>query len=117
LVCYHAFKAPLIREPPKVPLPDPNHHPAWFGEFWIKYPLSQTLCPTHYGHFFKAKTEFCIILNRVATELFDKQGGKITQCPPKTVAGFAQQFKAWYLSLPDPLTPKKIVFPSQLKIQ
>lgn len=114
--CYHFYKTPLMMEPPKVPLPNPKQYPAWYGEFWIKYPLSQTLFPMHYGHFFKAKSEFCVILNRVAIKFFG-QGGKATECPPKIVAGFTQDFTAWRLSLPDPLTPKKIVFPSQLKLQ
>jgi len=71
----------------------------------------------HYGQLFKAKSEFCIILNRIAIEFFSKVGGKATQCPPKTVANFAREFTAWHFSLPDPLKPKKIVFPSQLKLQ
>jgi hypothetical protein len=107
----------LIRETPKVPLPDPKQNPAWYGEFWLKYPLSQTLCSTHFGHLFKAKAEFCVILNRIVVEIFGKEGGKVTQCPPKIVANFARDFTAWHFSLPDPLTPKKIVFPSQFKLQ
>ena len=118
LFSYHFFKAPLIREPPRTPLPDPKQNIAWYGEFWLKYPLNQTLSPMYYGHLFKAKCEFCVIINRVATELFGKGGGgKATQCHSKTLARLARDFTSWYSLLPGPLRPERIVFPSQFKLQ
>jgi len=111
--------APLIKEPPKISLPDPQVNPAWYGEFWVKYPLNQTLYPMHFGHLFKARFEFAVIVNRISLKFFDHKGGKdkAAQSSHKTVTGFIRDFTAWYTSLPDPLTPKKIVFPSQISLQ
>lgn len=107
----------MIKESPKAPLPDVKQNPSWYGEFWLKYPLSQTLIPMHNGQLFKARSELCIILNRVAIELFGKEGVKVTQSSSKPVANFVRDFLAWQYSLPDPLRPKNIVFPSQFKLQ
>ena len=117
--CYHILAAPLIKEPPKASLPDPQENPAWYGEFWIKYSLNQTLYPMDFGYVFKAASEFCVIINRISLEFFDHKGGKGEAAQPshKTVTDFIGDCTAWYTSLPDPLTPKKIVFPSQLTLQ
>jgi hypothetical protein len=129
LRCYHYLAVPLIREPPKIPLPDPEENPAWYGEFWIKYPLNQTLYPMYYGQVFKARSEFCAIVNRISLGLFDREGkegkeceegeevGKAAQPSLKNVVGFIGDFTAWYVSLPEPLTAKRIVFPSQISLQ
>jgi hypothetical protein len=70
-----------------------------------------------YGHIFKARSEFCVILNRISIKFFNNEGGKAAQSSRKTVADFVGDLTAWYFSLPDPLTPKNIVFPSQIKLQ
>jgi hypothetical protein len=71
----------------------------------------------HYGHVFKARSEFCVILNRISLKILDKKGGKAAQSSRETVVNLIRDFTAWYVSLPDPLSPKKIVFPSQIGIQ
>lgn len=116
LRCYYFLVTPLIKEPPRARLPDPEQNPAWYGELWIKYPLVQTLFPMHYGYLFKARSELSVIINRIALELFDKEGGKAAQSSRKIAAGFVRDLKAWHFSLPDPLTPKEVVFPSQFKL-
>jgi len=116
LNCYHLLIAPLIKEPPKTHLPDPGKNPAWYGEFWIRYPLNEKLYPMDYGHIFKARCEFCVIINRVSLKFFDEKGGKAAQSR-EAVTDFVEDFTAWYHSLPDPLTPKKLVFPSQINLQ
>jgi hypothetical protein len=70
-----------------------------------------------YGCLFKARSEFCAILNRISLKFFDKEGGKAAQASRKTITDFVGNLTAWYLSLPDPLMPKKIVFPSQINLQ
>jgi hypothetical protein len=69
-----------------------------------------------FGHGFKALSEFCVILNRASLGVFDEDG-KATQLSRKTVVGLIRDITAWYSSLPDPLTPKKMVFPSQISLQ
>jgi hypothetical protein len=109
--------APLIKESPKTPLPNPKQNPAWYGELWIKYPLNQTLYPLGNGYLFKARSEFSIILNRISLKFFDNEDGFAAQPTREIVADFARDFAVWYFSLPDPLTPKNIVFPSQIVLQ
>lgn len=70
-----------------------------------------------YRHILKARSDFCVILNRVSLKFFDKKDGKTTQPSHKTVADFVVDFTTWYYSLPDTLTPKKIVFQSQICLQ
>ena len=70
-----------------------------------------------YRHTFKARCDFCVILNRVSLKFFDKKDGKATQSSRNTVADFIVDFTTWYYSLPDPLTPKKIVFQAQICLQ
>jgi hypothetical protein len=74
------------------------------------------LYPVDYCYLFKANSDFCVILNRVSLKFFG-EGGNSAQSSRKTVAGFVGDLTAWYFSLPDPLTPKRIVFPSQIKLQ
>lgn len=71
----------------------------------------------HYGYTFKARSEFCIILNRLALKFFDSEGGFGVQPPRKMVADIVGDFAEWYFALPEPLTPKEIVFPSQITLQ
>ena len=108
---------PLIKEPPDVDLPDPEQYSGWYGETWIKYPLNQTLCPVQFGQLFKAKAEFCVILNRLGSNLFKDDKISATGLSTKETTDFANEFSTWYAALPSPLTPENIVFPAQLKLQ
>ncbi len=79
------------------------------------YPLSQSLFPTHHGHFLKAKAEFWTIINDVALATFSHRHStyKLTV---GEVFRFCERLKAWLRDLPEPLTPRKIVLPHQLKL-
>jgi hypothetical protein len=117
LLCYHLMIPPLIKDIPKTPLPDPNEDPGWYGEFSVRYPLSQTICSIDYGRVFKARNEVSIIINRLACHLFDEDVHVVSGCSPKRFADFAMELMTWYSSLPVQLTPARVVFPSQLKLQ
>ena|SRR5579871_504066 len=117
ITCYHLLMPPLIKEPPKRPLPDSEENLTWYGEFWIRYPLNETLYPMDYRYTFRARCEFSVILNRVSLKFFDNKVEKATKPSRKTVTEFIADFTTWYYSLPDPLTPKKIVFQSQICVQ
>ncbi|KAF2096473.1 nitrate assimilation regulatory protein nirA [Rhizodiscina lignyota] len=114
--CYHFCLPPLIKDPPKAALPDPDLDPGWYGEFWVQYPLNETPCPMHYGHFFKAKQEIVTICHSIATVMFDKDTGQAAQSSPQLIGNFALELRGWFASLPASLTPTNIVFPSHLKL-
>ncbi|OAA35696.1 Zn(2)-C6 fungal-type DNA-binding domain protein [Metarhizium rileyi] len=114
LMCFHYFKPPLVEKPPAI-LPHPKDVPAWYGETWLKYPLSSTLFPSNSGDVFKARAEFAMIQNDVARRLFASPASA-SQLSAVEVAGFYYRFKSWYDSLPEALSPQRAVLPSHLKV-
>ncbi|KAF4977105.1 hypothetical protein FDECE_18393 [Fusarium decemcellulare] len=115
LVSYILFRPPLIATPPEFPLPDPTLCPQWYGDFWIKYPLDRMPTTAHHGHDFKARAELMTIMNEIAVEYFSgirpREGRSM-----KTILKLYAKLKAWHDTLPEPLTVKRIVLPSQLKL-
>lgn len=113
---YYFFREPLLREPPEMPLPDPNEGTSWYGEFYLEYPLSTTAFPAHHAHTVKGIASLRAILGDIACRAF--RNGKKVHC---LTWDEAMQYKArldkWFEDLPEPLTPKRIVFPWHLKIQ
>jgi hypothetical protein len=110
--------APLLQTPPKNPLPDHQRDPNWYGEIWLKYPSSSVLVPLKCSHTFKAKVEFSIILNEAVIQAYgDENNDKVIQCGARRIINVVERLDNWYRSLPDPLLPSNIVFPSQLKLQ
>jgi hypothetical protein len=85
-----------------------------YGELWLRYPLNPTLFPVHFGHVFKARSEFCVILNDADKMLFPKAESSFTA---KDVVGLYMRFTKWHVNLPDVLKPRNIVLTSHLKLQ
>ncbi len=112
---FHYVQKPLVSEPPKISLPDPLEQPQSYGELWVRYPLSQPLFPTYHGLLFKAKADFWTIINEISLLISSPH-----RSPSKLTLGeifqFYERLKAWFHNLPEPLSPKKIVFPHQLKM-
>jgi len=111
--------APLIRETPKNPLPDPKEDPSWYGETRVRYPSSQALVSLNHGYGFKAKAELAIIMNSLGSRLFGRKDDPEDPAPAstETVLEYINKMNDWFVSLPPCLTAAEIVFPSQLKIQ
>ncbi|WAO93270.1 Zn(2)-C6 fungal-type domain-containing protein [Fusarium falciforme] len=84
---YHFMHSPTLKYPPRVALPDPLRDPRWYGEVWLKYPLETTLFPTHFGQFFKARSN-----------------------------AFHTRFRNWQYGLPDCLKPRFIVHPGHFNL-
>lgn len=112
----HFFQAPLIRDPPSTPLPDPAEDPSWYGEIWAKYPTSETLIPASHGYVFRAITGLRQIANDMACIMFEGTTAirSLTSCE---IVGFHCKLDEWYSQLPEALTPKRTVLPCQLKMQ
>ncbi|KAF5596564.1 nitrate assimilation regulatory nirA [Fusarium pseudocircinatum] len=108
---------PLLKTPPKTPLPDPDRDPGWFGEIWLKYPSSSTLVPLKIGLVFKAKMTFRVVLNEAMLEVGkDSTDSYLRQDGGRKIIEITERLDTWYKSMPEPLSPMKIVSPSQLKI-
>lgn len=109
------MQPPPLREPPKAPLPDPLAQPQWYAELWVRYPLGQSPLPTHHGLLFKAKADFWAILNDASLLTFSHHRPPSKLSVVQTLE-FYNRLIAWRQNLPEPLTPKKIVLPHQLKL-
>ncbi|KAK4155533.1 hypothetical protein C8A00DRAFT_13446 [Chaetomidium leptoderma] len=115
LCSYHYLQPPPTREPPKTPLPNPLEQPNWYGELWVRYPSSQSRLPTYHGLLFKAKADFWTILNEVSLLTFSRHRAP-AKLSVNQILQFYNRLIAWQQNLPEPLTPRKIVLPHQLKL-
>ncbi|KAF5716035.1 nitrate assimilation regulatory nirA [Fusarium mundagurra] len=114
---YQFMTQPLLKTPPKTSLPDPDRDPDWYGEIWLKYPSSSTLVPLRTGLVFRAKMSFSIVLNEVMLEIQeDSTDSYLFKHGGKKILEIAEVLDTWYKDMPEPLSPTKIVSPSQLKI-
>lgn len=112
LVGFSFMHAPLLKTPPVEPLPDPLEDPEWFGEIWVKYPSSQSLSPSSFGHVFHAKSQFRIIMNEFCEAAYSKDS-TITL---EQAYQLRSRLITWYLGLPASLCAKTIVLPAQLQL-
>jgi hypothetical protein len=116
VVTHYYFRVPFIVEPPRSPLPDPEENPAWYGELVLKYPQSPVMFATNFGRTIKRLADLRVILNTLSTSAFDNQKSPKGLTTQQAVS-YIQQLENWYLNLPEPLSPSKIVLPAQLKLQ
>lgn len=106
----------MLSEPPQVPLPDPARNPSWFGEFWLRYPRSETLYPIHFGYLFNTMSDMRILINDLATTFFDIR--RSTPAPQIAVLQqHCQSLEGWYRDIPEVLNVANIKFPWELKLQ
>ncbi|KAM5528913.1 C6 transcription factor [Fusarium oxysporum f. sp. phaseoli] len=109
--------APLLRTPPHSPLPDPDLNPDWYSEIWLKYPSTSVLVPMQYRYTFKARVDFSLILNAAMLQASTNESdNQVVQNGAGRIIETIEKLEAWYRTLPDPLLPSYIVFPSQLKL-
>ena len=104
---------PVLDKPPVDALPDPDQDPHFYGEIWFRYPFSPTLLPLYFGHIFKAKCEFRIIMQRFCTAAYT-QGVEVSV---ELAYELYAQLDCWYNHLPEPLQAKKAVLPAHLQLQ
>ncbi|KAK2608972.1 hypothetical protein QQS21_002452 [Conoideocrella luteorostrata] len=111
LHCYVMFDETVIKNPPNITLPDPSVDPDWYGQIWVKYPLSPRPVSTHFEHLFKACADIRIIMNDICLQCFRKPASsrKVTL---EQALQFRTRLKNWQKDLPGPLTPERIVYPS-----
>ncbi|KAG7425123.1 Nitrogen assimilation transcription factor nirA [Fusarium oxysporum f. sp. raphani] len=109
--------APMLRTPPQSPLPDPDRDPDWYSEIWLKYPSTSVLVPMQYRYTFKAKVEFSLVLNTAMLQAYTSESdNQVVRSGTGRIIETVEKLEAWYRTLPGPLLPSNIVFPSQLKL-
>jgi hypothetical protein len=71
-----------------------------------------------YRYTFKARVEFSLILNAAMPQASTNESdNQLVQSGTERIIEAIEKLEAWYRTLPDPLLPSNIVFPSQLKLQ
>ena len=105
--------APLLRDPPDWPLPDPSKETEWYGEIWVKYPLSNCLLPSYFGQVFTARSRFRVIMNEACQAAYSS-GSEMTIDKANKLFS---QLQGWYNGLSGSLVPKMIVLPGHLQLQ
>ncbi|OTA95752.1 hypothetical protein M434DRAFT_393609 [Hypoxylon sp. CO27-5] len=111
---FYFSRRPYVKDPPAYPLPDPLLDPGFYGEVWIRYPLGQRLYPTNLGCIIKSNFELRKLMNDMAAELFEDD--KPCHMSVEKALECKSRLDAWFVGLPDPLTPTKVVLPDHIKI-
>lgn len=106
---------PLLKEPPIYPLPDPSENALWYGEVWLKYPLSRSLVPSNFGQMYKAKSQFRVIMNEFCQMAFIQ--GQESMVTIDLANKFLYKLINWFNGLPKSLLPRTIALPGQLQLQ
>ncbi|KAK0730418.1 hypothetical protein B0H67DRAFT_32036 [Lasiosphaeris hirsuta] len=116
LMCYHYFRLPPMRDPPESTLPDPAEEPEWYGEGFVRYPLTpEPRLPTYHPLFFKAKTDLYLIVNEYSLFAYGRHNPQ-QPLAPRRVLWFYNRLVAWFKGLPEPLSPRRIVMPHQIML-
>ena len=113
LVGFSFMLDPLLKSPPDEPLPDPDEDSQWYGEIWVKYPLSSALLPSYFGHVFRARCQFRRIMNEFCQVAYSKSSVVTLD----QAAELYSQLKVWFGGLPRPLLPRMIALPGHLQLQ
>ncbi|KAJ4369798.1 hypothetical protein N0V83_005562 [Neocucurbitaria cava] len=111
---YYFRRAPDIKKPPSFAPPDPATDPSWYGEIYLRYPLSSRLTPIHYGHLFNATIGLRKILNDLALLLYDDQAP--TELSNEQLLDIVARFDHWMNDLPSSLNAQNISHPAQIQL-
>ncbi|KAH8666968.1 hypothetical protein BX600DRAFT_511851 [Xylariales sp. PMI_506] len=112
LIGFNFMQPPLLKSPPYEPLPDPSEDPSWYGEIWLKYPLSQSLVPSYFGHVFQSRCQFRVIMNDFCHAAFSTSQTHSFEKADE----LHSRLKIWFDRLPEPLSARAIVLPGHLQL-
>ena len=113
LFAFSFLLPPLLEKQPEWPLPNATQDAFWYGEIWVKYPLSNHLSSQYFGKLLEVRTNFHVIMNE-ACRIQNSKGSEMEMDKAYEILG---KLQAWYESLPGPLQPRAIVLPAQLRLQ
>lgn len=98
-------------------MPDPGSDPTWYGEILLRYPAVGTIVRMHYGHTFRAVAALRSILIDLSFFAFagtDRSHQVLTWVEANM---FRRRLDNLFGTLPEELTPKKMVYPCHMKFQ
>ncbi|KAH6642661.1 hypothetical protein C7974DRAFT_385900 [Boeremia exigua] len=113
-VTYYYRRAPFIPEPPAFKAPNPDDDFEWYGEVYIRYPLSPTATRMYLGHVMKATIDLRIIMNDIALEQFASQ--ELKPLSSAQLLGFKRRLEAVIQKLPATLSPSRILLPCHFNV-
>ncbi|KAJ4985950.1 C6 transcription factor [Stagonosporopsis vannaccii] len=113
-VTYYYRRAPFVQNPPEFAAPDPDHDPEWYGEVYVRYPLSPTVTRMRLGYVIKATIDLRIIMNDIALAQFASQGP--TELSSRQVLEFKRRLESFNQKLPAALAPSKILLPCHFNV-
>lgn len=112
---YYYRRAPFVDHPPAFAAPDPDVDPDWYGEVFVRYPLSRTITRMHLGYVMKATINLRIILNDMSLLQFaTKEQKALTSAQ---VLAFKTRLDTLMQNLPPVLAPSRISLPCHLNVQ
>ncbi|KAI5465269.1 hypothetical protein BGZ63DRAFT_436822 [Mariannaea sp. PMI_226] len=112
LVGFSFVFSPLLKQPPSWHLPDPTENAPWYGEIWVKYPLSHRLFPSYFGQVLKARSQFRVIMNEFCQAAYSED----SEINLNKAYELLSRLETWFQRLPGPLQPKTIVLPGHLQL-
>lgn len=112
---YYYRRAPFVKDPPAFAAPDPDLDPEWYGEVYIRYPLSPTVTRMRLGYVMKATIALRVIMNDIALAQFASQ--QPTVLHPGHKLEFKRRLDSWMQKLPTTLNPNKILLPCHFNVQ
>ncbi|KAI9147639.1 High-affinity glucose transporter [Paramyrothecium foliicola] len=95
-------------------VPDSSQNPAWYGELWVRYPLSPGVMLTLFPVTYYAQLNFRIVLKDLAVAITSTNS--IERLTLSQRARFYARPATWYEELPPSLQAEKITLPSQLGV-
>lgn len=107
MLVYVLFFEPVFKEPPVEALPSHECSAEYFGEIWLKYPLSERLWPLHHGQTFKAWAELYTIANRIKCRTYSTEA-RGEPVDSRYQAREYSELIHWFQNLPPSLTPAQI---------
>ncbi|KAF9701037.1 hypothetical protein EKO04_000295 [Ascochyta lentis] len=111
---YYYRRAPFIRDPPAFAAPDPDVDPDWYGELYVRYPLSPTVTPMYLGHVVKATIDLRLIVNDLSLLQFAQS--KEQELSSEQVLDFKTRLDGLMQQLPITLAPHRISLPCHFNI-
>ncbi|KAJ4406241.1 hypothetical protein N0V91_004693 [Didymella pomorum] len=113
MLAYSYLRAPLLKDPPQIPLPDMELDPQWYGETWVQYPHDQNLTALCLGHHMKAEAELFTIFNELSYLCFGRPSRSLITSEILSLKG---KFDAWKAALPGTLQPGALVLPHSFSL-
>lgn len=98
-------------------MPDPVSDPAWYGEILLKYPAAGTIVPMNYGHTFKAVVALRSIFIDISLKAFAGNTRSHNALTWEEAIMYRQRLDNLFESLPEALSPSKMVYPCHMKLQ